>query len=245
MTRKRRLTGEAAWDAAFATVDHATLAQTWGVEVPRDLLRLALTHRSFAHENGNLPTNERLEFLGDAVLGLVVAERLYLKFPSRSESAISKMRASVVNMYALADVARELELGPAILLGRGEKTGGGHDKNSILADTMEAMLGAIYLHHGFDTARDTILRIFDEKIANAPAVGLTMDWKTVLAERAAALKLGLPVYQTSVDGPAHEQVFSTVLFIDDEPRGEGSGATKKESEHAAARAAVESLAARP
>ena len=120
MARKRRLTGQAALDAAFSRTDHAPLLEAWGVELPDEMLRLALSHRSFANENGNLPNNERLEFLGDAVLGLSVAEQLYLEFPERTEADISKMRAGVVNMYALAEVARELGMGEHILLGRGE-----------------------------------------------------------------------------------------------------------------------------
>ncbi|HCT14597.1 MAG TPA: ribonuclease III, partial [Corynebacterium nuruki] len=152
MSRKRRLTGEAALEAAFTRTDHAPLLAAWGVELSDDMLRLALTHRSFANENGNLPNNERLEFLGDAVLGLSVAEQLYRQFPDRSESDISKMRAGVVNMYALADVARELGMGDHLLLGRGEMMTGGSDKHSIIADSVEAMLGAIYLEKGFDVA---------------------------------------------------------------------------------------------
>src|SRR5699024_499108 len=125
MARKRRLTGEAALRAAYSKHDHTPLLQAWGIELSDEMLRLALTHRSFAHENDNVPNNERLEFLGDAVLGLSVAEQLYTQFPQRSESDISKMRAGVVNMYALAGLARSLGLGEYILLGRGEmKTDG-------------------------------------------------------------------------------------------------------------------------
>ena len=168
MARKRRLTGEAALNAAYSKTDHAPLLEAWGVDLPDDLLRLALTHRSFANENDNLPDNERLEFLGDAVLGLSVAEQLYRQFPDRSESDISKMRAGVVNSHALASVARELDMGRYILLGRGEMRTGGEDKTSILEDTVEAILGAIYLHHGFEVARATVLRIFASRITEAP-----------------------------------------------------------------------------
>ena len=242
MSRKRRLTGEAALEAAFTRTDHAPLLKAWGVELSDDMLRLALTHRSFANENGNLPNNERLEFLGDAVLGLSVAEQLYRQFPDRSESDISKMRAGVVNMYALADVARELGMGDNILLGRGEMMTGGSDKHSIIADSVEAMLGAIYLECGFDVARATVLRIFERKITTAPSTGLTMDWKTVLLERLSDLKMSVdPVYDAEADGPAHDQTFHATVSFDGAVKGRGDGHTKKEAEHHAAREAYRAL----
>ncbi|MGO3038021.1 ribonuclease III [Corynebacterium variabile] len=242
MSRKRRLTGEAALEAAFSKTDHTPLLEAWGVELSDGMLRLALSHRSFANENGNLPNNERLEFLGDAVLGLSVAEQLYRQFPDRSESDISKMRAGVVNMYALAEVARELGMGGNILLGRGEEMTGGADKHSILADSVEAMLGAIYLECGFEVARATVLRIFERKITTAPSTGLTMDWKTVLLEKMSDLKIsGDPVYASDVKGPDHDQTFSATVSFDGEVRGTGTGHTKKESEHHAAREAYRTL----
>ena len=213
MARKRRLTGEAALNAAYGKSDHAPLLEAWGVELPDDLLRLALTHRSFANENGHLPNNERLEFLGDAVLGLAVAEQLYRQFPERAESDISKMRSGVVNMYALADVARRLGMGEYILLGRGEMLTGGKDKHSILADSVESMLGAIYLHHGFEVARATVLRLFADKITEAPTTGLTMDWKTVLLEKLSDMKLPLPTYEVRGEGPEHDKTFYATVTI--------------------------------
>ncbi len=134
-----------------------------GVELPDELLTLALTHRSYAYEHGGLPTNERLEFLGDAVLGLTITDELFHRHPDRPEGDLAKLRASIVNTQALADVARTLTdsgLGVYLLLGRGEENTGGSDKSSILADTMESLLGAVYLHHGIDTAREVILRLF-------------------------------------------------------------------------------------
>ena len=242
MSRKRRLTGEAALEAAFTRTDHAPLLAAWGVELSDDMLRLALTHRSFANENGNLPNNERLEFLGDAVLGLSVAEQLYRQFPDRSESDISKMRAGVVNMYALADVARELGMGDHLLLGRGEMMTGGSDKHSIIADSVEAMLGAIYLEKGFDVARATVLRIFERRITTAPSTGLTMDWKTVLLERLSDLRMSVdPVYESEADGPAHDQTFHATVSFDGAVKGRGDGHTKKEAEHHAAREAYRTL----
>jgi ribonuclease III len=240
MARKRRLTGEAALNAAYGKSDHAPLLEAWGVDLPDDLLRLALTHRSFANENGHLPNNERLEFLGDAVLGLAVAEQLYRQFPERAESDISKMRSGVVNMYALADIARHLGMGDYILLGRGEMLTGGKDKHSILADSVESMLGAIYLHHGFEVARATVLRLFAEKITEAPTTGLTMDWKTVLLEKLSDMKLPLPTYEVRGEGPEHDKTFyATVTIADLVTHGEGH--TKKVAEHAAAKQAVQKL----
>lgn len=240
MARKRRLTGEAALNAAYGKSDHVPLLEAWGVELPDDLLRLALTHRSFANENGHLPNNERLEFLGDAVLGLAVAEQLYRQFPERAESDISKMRSGVVNMYALADVARRLGMGDYILLGRGEMLTGGKDKHSILADSVESMLGAIYLHHGFEVARATVLRLFADKITEAPTTGLTMDWKTVLLEKLSDMKLPLPTYEVRGEGPEHDKTFYATVTIEDLVT-HGEGHTKKVAEHAAAKQAVQKL----
>lgn len=242
MARKRRLTGEAALHAAYNRSDHAPLLEAWGVQLSDDILRLALTHRSFANENDNLPNNERLEFLGDAVLGLSVAEQLYVEFPDRSESDISKMRAGVVNMYALAEVARELNMGPFILLGRGEMRTGGEDKDSILADTVEAILGAIYLEHGFATARETVLRIFASRITSAPSVGLTMDWKTVLLQKLSDKKIsGQPEYSTEETGPQHAPTFEASLVVGGTLHARGTGRNKKEAEHNAAKALVNHL----
>ena len=242
MSRKRRKTGVEALEAAYASVDHTVLRDNLGVNISDELLKLALSHRSFANENGHLPNNERLEFLGDAVLGLAVAEELYRTYPDRSESGISTMRAGVVNMYALADVARGIDLGDHILLGRGENKTGGRDKHSILADTLEALLGAIYLQEGWDTARATVLNLFAKRIEIAPAVARTMDWKTSLAERCAAQKLDAPEYSYTSEGPEHECVFTATVTVNGIERGTGTGHTKKEAEMQAANQAFDALA---
>src|SRR6478736_3034347 len=145
------------------TAEHESLIEGLGVRLPDELLTIALTHRSFSYENGGLPTNERLEFLGDAVLGLVVTEELYHRHPDRSEGDLAKLRASIVNTQALADVGRHLSddgLGAHLLLGKGEENSGGADKASILADRVESLLGAIYLEHGLSGSREVILRLF-------------------------------------------------------------------------------------
>lgn len=210
------------------------------VDLPEDLLTLALTHRSYAYEHGGLPTNERLEFLGDAVLGLTVTDELYHRHPQRPESDLAKMRAGVVNTQALAEVARSLTeqgLGAYLLLGRGESKSGGSDKSSILADGLESLLGAIYLHHGIDTARRVILRLFSE-LLNA---GGLLDWKTSLQELAAARGLGAVSYQVSATGPDHQRVFTAVVVVRDNEYGSGVGRTKKEAEQRAAEQACRAL----
>ena len=210
------------------------------VDLPDDLLTLALTHRSYAYEHGGLPTNERLEFLGDAVLGLTVTDELYHRHPLRPESDLAKMRAGVVNTQALAEVARTLTdqgLGAHLLLGRGELKSGGTDKSSILADSLESLLGAIYLHHGIDAARRVILRLFSELL---DAGGL-LDWKTSLQELTAARGLGAVSYRVTATGPDHKREFTAVAVVMDTQYGSGIGRTKKEAEQKAAEQACQAL----
>lgn len=215
----------------------AGLAQELGVELPDDLLTLALTHRSYAYENGGLPNNERLEFLGDSVLGVVVTEVLYCDFPDLPEGQLAKLRAAVVNAQALAEVARTLGLGQYIHLGRGEETTGGRDKVSILADTMEAVFGAVFLHAGIATAKDVIRGLFIPLIRQAAQLGAGLDWKTSLQEAAAAAGMGAPVYVVRHEGPDHAREFFAEAVIDGDVLGEGSGRSKKAAEQLAAEAA--------
>ena len=215
-----------------------------GVDLPDDLLTLALTHRSYAYENGGLPTNERLEFLGDAVLGLTVTDELFRRHPELPESDLAKMRASVVNTAALADVARGLTddgLGTHLLLGRGEINSGGHDKASILADGMESLLGAVYLRHGFESARAVVLRLFGALLDAAPTLGAGLDWKTSLQELTAVRGLGAPSYQVTSTGPDHDREFTAVVVVRDNEFGCGVGRSKKEAEQKAASAAWSAL----
>jgi ribonuclease-3 len=210
------------------------------VDLPDQLLTLALTHRSYAYEHGGLPTNERLEFLGDAVLGLTVTDELFHRHPERPESDLAKMRAGVVNTQALANVARSLTddgLGAHLLLGRGELKSGGTDKSSILADSLESLLGAIYLHHGIEAARKVILRLFSELL---DAGGL-LDWKTSLQELAAARGLGAVSYQVTSTGPDHQREFTAVVVVMETGYGSGKGRTKKEAEQKAAEMACQAL----
>ena len=200
------------------TLDAVTpLEEALGIGSSPDRLRQALTHRSFAYENGGLPTNERLEFLGDSVLGLVVTTALYHDHPDLPEGRLAKLRASVVNSRALADVARGLGpggLGPYLLLGKGEETTGGRDKESILADTLEAVLGAVYLQHGLPEARPrSIHRLFDPVMAQAAGLGAGLDWKTSLQELTANRGLGVPDYQIDQTGPDHAKTFTAWAVV--------------------------------
>ncbi|AKK11400.1 ribonuclease III [Corynebacterium uterequi] len=227
--------GEVVWHRAFDSTDHAPLLKRLGVELEPERLRRALTHRSFANEHGYLPNNERLEFVGDAVLGLSVATKLLQDHPSRSESDISKMRASLVSRYALAEIAREIKLGEHVLLGKGEAITGGADKDSILSDTFEALLGAVYEEHGFETARQMVLRLFAHRIANASPKGRRQDWKTALQVRLSEGKVAMAHYQSTSEGPDHDRVYTSEVTLDDRVLGIGVGRNKKLAEQEAAR----------
>ena len=208
-----------------------------GATLPDALMEQAVTHRSFAYENGGLPTNERMEFLGDAVLGLVVTESLYRRYPDVAEGHLAKMRAAIVNARALADVGRSLGLGALLRLGRGEEITGGRDKSSILADTLEAVIGAVYLEHGLTAAEAVVHRLFDPLVEHASTLGAGLDWKTSLQELTAALALGVPEYLVDEAGPDHAKVFRARVMLVDEVWGEGEGSSKKEAEQQAAEAA--------
>ncbi len=224
------------------------LLDALGAELPDDLLTLALTHRSYAYENGGLPTNERLELLGDAVLGLVIVEELFRRHPDNSEGDLAKLRNSIVNSQALAGVARELTddgLGEYLLLGRGEVNTGGHGKSSILADTLESLLGAVYLQHGLDGARRVILRLFEDLIDTAPTLGAALEWKSSLQELTAARGLGVPRYEVSAEGPDHDRRFAAVVYVNGEAYGTGEGRSKKAAETDAAAQAWRALDAEP
>ncbi|MEO6504207.1 MAG: ribonuclease III [Jatrophihabitantaceae bacterium] len=226
------------------TADPAELAAELGVQVDPELFRRALTHRSFAYENGDLPHNERLEFLGDSVLGVVVTESLYRAHPDLAEGRLAKLRASVVNMRALAEVARQIGpdgIGKYILLGRGEDATGGRDKPSILADTLEAILGAVYLEHGLEGAARVVHQLFDQVLAAAPGYGAALDWKTSLQELTAVRGLGVPEYVITSDGPDHAKSFTAAAVVDGVTYGIRLGRNKKEAEQAAAEAAWRAL----
>ncbi|MFL6132432.1 MAG: ribonuclease III, partial [Nocardioidaceae bacterium] len=212
-------------------------------ELRDDLLDQALTHRSFAYENGGLPTNERLEFLGDSVLGLVVTDTLFRAHPDLSEGRLAKLRAAVVNARALAEVAETIDLGRHIKLGRGEETTGGRKKSSILSDTVEAVIGAVYLSGGFEAAGDVVHRLFDPLMDAAAELGAGLDWKTSLQELSAQHGLGVPEYVIADEGPDHMKTFTAQVRVGEGLYGNGVGRSKKEAEQAAAETAYGEIAA--
>ncbi|MGK5728756.1 ribonuclease III [Streptomyces sp. URMC 124] len=216
---------------------HTLLEGRLGYKLETALLVRALTHRSYAYENGGLPTNERLEFLGDSVLGLVVTDTLYRIHPDLPEGQLAKLRAAVVNSRALAEVGRGLDLGSFIRLGRGEEGTGGRNKASILADTLEAVIGAVYLDQGLEAAAELVHRLFDPLIEKSSNLGAGLDWKTSLQELTATEGLGVPEYLVSETGPDHEKTFTAAARVGGVAYGTGTGRSKKEAEQQAAEAA--------
>lgn len=202
--------------------------------VDRSLIMRALAHRSWCAENGGQTSNERLEFLGDSVLGLVVTNYVFHHFPHLPEGQLSEVRAGVVNARVLAEVAAELGIGNHLLLGKGEDAAGGREKQSILADALEAVIAAIFLDSGFGAAEEFVLRCLDLRIADAAAGPGGRDYKTRLQELAAQRSLGRPRYIVRDEGPDHAKLFFATVYVDGEPCGDGEGRSKKEAEQAAA-----------
>ena len=213
-------------------LDH--LQEVTGGPVDAAVLGRALTHRSYAYEAGGLPHNERLEFLGDSVLGLVVTTTLYDAHPDTSEGQLAKLRAAVVNMRALADVGRTLGLGDYVYLGRGEESTGGRDKDSILADTVEAVIGAVYQSAGIEAAGELVHHLVDPLLAQSATLGAGLDWKTSLQEITSRHGLGAPEYSVTEDGPEHAKWFEAQVVVGGDVLGTGSGRTKKVAEQEAA-----------
>ncbi|WP_425956567.1 ribonuclease III [Xylanimonas sp. McL0601] len=226
--------------AASARHEPTALLEKLGVHLDPELLVLALTHRSFAHEAGGIPTNERLEFLGDTVLGLVVTEALYRRHPDLPEGELAKMRAATVSQRSLAAVARSLGLGSYVLLGKGEMRTRGYEKDSILSDTVEALIGATYLSHGLEVARELVHRLVDETLDAAAGLGAGLDWKTSLQEAAAERGLGAPVYHVDAEGPEHARLFHAQVTAGP-VLGMGTGTAKKHAEQEAAEQAYLAL----
>ncbi|MRJ77959.1 ribonuclease III [Aeromicrobium sp. SMF47] len=214
-----------------AAADAGALREVLGVQdLDPELLQHALTHRSYAYENGGVPNNERLEFLGDSVLGLVVTDTLFTEHPDLPEGQLAKLRAAVVSAKALAEVARTLGIGEHVRLGRGEETTGGRDKASILSDTVEAILGAIYVQFGIERAAMVIHRVFDPVIADAAKLGAGLDWKTSLQEISANNDLGVPHYVLVGTGPDHNKSFTAEVVVGERTFSGGAGRSKKEAE---------------
>jgi ribonuclease-3 len=221
-------------DASGSGPDRSSLTRALGLAIEPELLELALTHRSWAYENGSGPTNERLEFLGDSILGQAVTVMLYQAYPALSEGDLAKRRASLVSSVALAEVARSIDLGRQLKLGKGEEHTGGREKSSILADTVEALIGAAFLDCGADPATALVLRLLEPLLADPDRFGIAMDPKTSLQELAARLGMGLPVYEVSDAGPDHSKVFTATVMLAEQPIATGEGSSKKHAEMGAA-----------
>lgn len=209
----------------------------------RELLYRALTHRSYAHE-ASLDageTNERLEFLGDAVLDLVISDYLYRKYDHLDEGELTRVRSSLVNMNSLAEIARDVGLGEYILLSRDEKADGGSDKTSIIADALEALIGAVYLDRGLQAARELVMDLFLERLQQAVAGELDFDYKSRLQELVVKKRGILPRYRLREEGPDHCKTFFATVYVGDRKMGTGSGNSKKEAEQSAAREALRRL----
>jgi len=233
-------------DPAPAEVAPEALDRALGVTFGSAALReAALTHRSYAFERGLEVTNERLEFLGDSVLGLVVTDMAYAAYPDMPEGQLAKLRAAIVNMQALADVSRSLGIGEVVLLGKGEEQSGGRDKASILADALEAVFGAVYLDLGLDVARDLIERLFRPRMEAYVRGEGERDFKTILQELASQELHALPEYRIAERGPDHEKEFTAIVLVGGEALGTGVGRSKKEAEQQAAREAHARITERP
>ena len=206
------------------------------------LLGRALAHRSWCAEVAGQESNERLEFLGDSVLGLVITDHVYRTYPALPEGELAKVRASVVNSALLAEVAAELDIGAHLLLGKGEDASGGREKPSILADAMEAVIGAVYLDGGWPAAADLVLTLLGDRVIEAAAGPGGQDYKTRLQELAARTFDQLPRYYVLDEGPDHAKKFFATVQVGGIERGSGEGRSKKQAEQAAARAAWAALA---
>ncbi len=226
--------------------EFADLQDTLGIAFKNpSLFHQALVHRSYLHENPDftLPTNERLEFLGDSLLGFVIAEKLYKDFPDLSEGGMTKLRAALVRKETLARLASSLGLGDYLYLGRGEEASGGRTKQSILAGAFESVVGAILIDQGFAACRAFVLRLFAGEMGRAVEERLTADYKSQLQEIAQAKHRAAPLYRTiKAVGPDHAKEFTVEVIVGGSVIGRGHGKSKRQAEKEAARAALETLA---
>ena len=218
-----------------------SLSEKLGVEIDRELLKLALTHRSYSYEHGNIPNNERLEFLGDSVLGFVVTSHIYETLTDLAEGEMTKVKNAVVSARALAVVAASLGIGEYLLLGKGELATDGRNKPNLLADAFEAILGAAYMSSGFDAARLLVEKFVFPLLDNPDEIRANSDPKTTLQERIQALGRGTPTYKTRFEGPDHNRDYFSTLLINGEEISHGEGRTKKNAETAAAVKALDAL----
>lgn len=221
--------------------DLAHLTRALGTEIDPELLNHALTHRSYAYEVGDGINNERLEFLGDAVLGIIIVEGLYRRHPEENEHVLAQMKNAIVSQVALAQAARTISLGEFIHLGKGELMTGGRDKDSILCDTVEAVFGAMYLTHGLEHCRKVIERFLAPQLQAAESGDAWREWKTELQEICTKRDWGAPMYETEHVGPDHARVFQSTVIVNGQPMGTGEGTSKKAATMAAAHEACLAL----
>jgi len=214
-----------------------------GIAVEPQLLQLALTHRSWSYEHGRGASNERLEFLGDSVLGVVVTEHIFRTYTDRPEGQLAKLRAAVVSGASLARVARSLELGSSLRLGKGEIATHGDAKDSILADALEAVIGAVHITGGFADSSRFVHHVMDLMIADAADLGAALDWKSSLQELTSLLGLGVPEYACEVSGPDHERQYVATVTVAGSDFGPGAATNRRHAEQNAAELAY--LALRP
>ncbi|MHB1498432.1 MAG: ribonuclease III [Acidimicrobiales bacterium] len=225
-----------ATDVTDEAAEQTALAERLGWHVrDRALLEQSMAHRSWCAEHPSQEPNERLEFLGDAVLGLITTDYLYRRYPGLPEGELAKARAAVVNSASLASVAAELELGKALLLGKGEDASGGRSKASILADAMEALIGAIYLDRGYEATDEVVLRLLGPRLLESAKGPGEDDYKTRLQELCARDFDQPPSYRVAEHGPDHAKSFEAEVVVGGRPRGKGQGRSKKQAEQVAAR----------
>jgi ribonuclease III len=209
------------------------------------VLRIALTHSSFAYQTGSNEFNEKLEFLGDSILGAAITDYIFHNFPEMQEGGLAKLRANLVRAETLADVARGLGLGSFLLIGKGAEQSGGRQNESILADCLEAVIGAVYLDQGYEIARKFVIDIFRQKVAEQGEQKELGDPKTTLQEMTMDRWSMLPIYHiVAQQGPAHRPMFSAAVSIHGQVVGRGAGTSKKKAEQVAAKEALKELSKR-
>jgi ribonuclease-3 len=220
---------------------YASLTKTLGISIDSALLELALTHSSFAYENGKKPDNERLEFLGDSVLGFVVTGHIYLANPTMDEGSLSRIRNAAVSAKTLAIAATNIGLGEYLSLGKGELASGGRDKPNILADSLEALIGAAYISSGLEAAKTIIDRFVIPLIDSADELLETSEPRTVLQELLKSANRGDAVFEVTHEGPDHDRTFFAAVIVDSETIASGTGRSRKAAEAEAAIAALKAL----
>lgn len=228
-------------DGSSARPSDSLASKLLSYRVPEDLFRQAMAHRSYCSEHPGQGSNERLELLGDAVLGLVVTDHLYRAFPSLPEGDLARVRAAVVSTFGLGPIASALGLGEAVLLGKGEEASGGRKKASILVDALEAVIGAVYLAAGFSAAQEFVQSLLGEEIAAVAHIARLGDPKNRLQELCAQLGHAAPFYELSERGPDHAKSFHAEALVAGRRVGSGDGRSKKDAERQAAEAALATL----